>query len=314
MLWKWETAVYLWLAGLGGGAYFAAFLADRLSGGKYKEWVRFSVYLGVPVVLLGSLLLVMDLGQQLRSWHLFTGFRLVSPMSMGSWILLIWSAIGVAMIALWFAEAFPAEEKGPFSAIASALRPLVPVVDVLSWVAFVLAALLIAYTGVLLSATNQALWGGALLLPALFVASAISTGIAALLVVTSTRIGPFLRDLFGEVGETTTAEAVEELGKADAVVMVIEAVVLTGYLFWLSAFSTPDAAWAAGLLLSGSLSPFFWIGVVFTGLLIPLGSEFIALRKAESGVPVTALVSALSALFGGLVLRAVVVFGGQIGA
>jgi polysulfide reductase chain C len=314
MLWKWEVVVYLWLAGLGGGAYFAAFLADRLSGGRYKEWVRFAVYLGVPVVLLGSLLLVMDLGQQLRSWHLFTGFRPVSPMSMGSWILLIWSAIGVAMIALWFAEAFPAEEKGPLGAIASVLRPLVPVANVLGWVAFVLAALLIAYTGVLLSATNQALWGGALLLPALFVASAISTGIAALLVVMSTGIGPFLRDLFGEVGEATTAEAVEELGKADAVVMVIESVILTGYLFWLSTFSTPDAALAAGLLLFGSLSPFFWVGIVFTGLVIPLGLEFVALRKAEPAIPLTALLSALCALFGGLVLRAVMVFGGQIGA
>ncbi len=311
MLWKWEVAIYLWLAGLGGGAYFAAFLANRLSGGRYKEWVRFAVYLGVPAGLLGSLLLVLDLGEQLRSWHLFTGFRPGSPMSMGSWILLIWSVIGVAMIALWFAEVFPAEEKGPLGAIASVLRPLVPVVNVLSWVAFVLATLLIAYTGVLLSATNQALWRGALLLPALFVASAVSTGIAALLVVTSTRIGPFLRELFGEAGETPATEAVARLGKADTVVIVIEAVALTGYLLWLSVFSTPDAALSASLLLSGTLSPFFWVGVVFIGLLIPLGLEFVALRKARA-VHVTALLPALCTLFGGLVLRAVVVFGGQL--
>jgi polysulfide reductase chain C len=312
MTWEWPVAIDIWLAGLAGGAYFTAFLADRFSGGRHKEWVRFAVYLGVPAALLGALILVMDLGQQLWAWHLFTRFRLVSPMSMGSWTLLVWSTIGVAMIALWFAEVFPAEEKGPFGAIASVLRPLVPVADILSWVAFVLAALLIAYTGVLLSATNQALWGGALLLPALFVASAISTGIAALLIVMSTGIGPFLRDLFGEVGEAPAAEAVVKLVKANTVVIVIESVILTGYLFWLSAFSTPDAALAAGLLLSGSLSPFFWVGVVFTGLLIPLGSGFIALRKPKPAIPLTVLLSALCVLFGGLILRAVLILGGQM--
>lgn len=311
MVWKWEVAVYLWLAGLGGGAYFAAFLADRLSGGKYQEWVRFATYLGVPAALLGSLLLVMDLGQQIRAWHLFTGFKLVSPMSMGSWILLIWSITGLAMIALWFAEAFPPEEEGFFGGLASLLRPLLPSVKILGWIAFILATLLIAYTGVLLSATNRALWGGILLLPALFVASAISTGIAALLIITSTKIGPFLRGLFGEVGRIATAEAVTRLGEADAVVIVIELVVLSGYLIWLRAFSTPDAALAAGLLISGSLSPFFWAGVILTGLLVPLALEFIALRDKRTATPLTAVLSAICALFGGLILRAVMVFGGR---
>lgn len=311
MTWRWEIIVYLWLAGLAGGAYFTAFLADRLSGGRYKEWVRFAVYLGVPVALLGSLLLVLDLGQQLRAWHLFTGFRVASPMSMGSWILLLWAVIGVALIALWFAETFPTGEKGFFGTLASLLRPLLPGVNILGWVAFVLAALLITYTGVLLSATNRALWRGALPLPALFVASAISTGVAALLVIVSTGVGPFLRGLFGEVGHTTTKEAVAKLAKVDALVMVIELIVLTGYLIWLYAFSTPDAALAAGLLISGSLSPFFWVGVILTGLLIPLGLEFMAIR-GEKITPLTALLSALCILFGGLILRAVVVFGGQM--
>jgi polysulfide reductase chain C len=128
----------------------------------------------------------------------------------------------------------------------------------------------------------------------------------------STGIGPFLRDLFGEVGEAPAAEAVVKLVKANTVVIVIESVILTGYLFWLSAFSTPDAALAAGLLLSGSLSPFFWVGVVFTGLLIPLGSGFIALRKPKPAIPLTVLLSALCVLFGGLILRAVLILGGQM--
>jgi len=312
MVWKWEVAVYLWLAGLGGGAYFAAFLADRLSGGKYQEWVRFSTYLGIPAALLGSLLLVIDLGQELRAWHLFTGFKLLSPMSMGSWILLLWSITGIAMIALWFSEAFPLEEEGFFAGLASLLRPLVPLVNILGWVAFVLAVLLIAYTGVLLSATNQALWGGVLFLPALFVASAISTGLAALLITTSTRIGPFLRSLFGEVGQIATAEAVTKLGKADGVVMAIELAALGGYFVWLGTSPNPDATLAARLLISGSLSPFFWAGVILTGLLVPLALEFMALRDERTATPLTAVLSAICALFGGLILRVVVVFGGQM--
>lgn len=338
MTWEWQVAIDLWLAGLGGGAYFAAFLADRFSGGKHEEWVRIATYLGVPAALIGSLLLAIDLGEQSRAWHLFVGLSPfswqvastygvaslrtwplslnlypISPMSLGSWILLLWSLVGVALIALWFAKAFESiEEANLFGTVASALRPFLPALNALKWIACVLSVLLIAYTGVLLSATNKGLWANALPLPALFVASAILTGIAAILILMSTAIGPSLRTLFGTVGEATTSEAVTTLGKAGAVVILIELVVLALYLLWIGFLSGPAGAQAIGVLLSGSLAVPFWGGVVVLGLLIPLALEANVLRTRKE-LPATVLVaSALCVLFGGLILRMVVVIGGQL--
>ncbi len=339
MTWEWPVAIYLWLAGLSGGAYFTAFLADFLSGGKHEEWMRWAIYLGVPAVLIGTLLLVIDLGEQFRAWHLFVGLAPsswqvvstygaaslrawppflnlypVSPMSLGSWILLLWSTIGVALIALWFAKAFKSgKEKTSLSgAIASALRPLLPTLGALKWIAFILSILLIAYTGVLLSATNKGLWANALPLPALFVASAISTGIATIVLIQSAVSGLLRRTLLAQAGEATTGEAVAVWGKADAIVILIEVVALALYLLWIGLLSGPIGAQAVRALLVGSLAVPFWGGVVILGLLIPLALEASVLRTGKEPPATLLIASALCVLFGGFILRMVVVLGGQL--
>jgi formate-dependent nitrite reductase membrane component NrfD len=290
--WTWQIALYLWLAGMAGGAYCAAFLADRASGRKQKELLQIATWIGVPMVLLGAALLTLELGQGLRFWHLFTEFFTLSPMSIGSWLLLIWAAVGVVLIALWFAEAFESVERqaGLFARVASWLRPLVPATEVLLWVAFVLSILLVAYTGVLLSATNQPLWSETWLLPALFVVSAISTGIGALVVALLLR-------------RRTSVRALNLLGRVDPVVTLIELVTLVAFLVGLGATRT--------VITTGTLGVFFWGGAVLIGVLVPLGLGLRArVRGKESGYE--ALLAALWSILGGLVLRAVIVLGGQI--
>jgi polysulfide reductase chain C len=287
MMWEWPIWVYLWAAGVAGGGYFAAFLANRFSGRKHKELLQIATWIGVPLALLGSLLLVLDLGNQTWAWHLFVRFMPMSPMSLGSWILLIWSITAVALIALWFAEIFESAEQptGVFAWVASLLRPLMPAIEILAWIAFVLAVLLITYTGVLLSNTSVSLWA-TVLLPVLFVVSAVSTGTAAILLVLV---------LLGK-------EIPEEFGKAGAILAVLEVVALVGFLV-----TVPAEVLIAGPL---SLSILFWLGVVVVGLLVPFGLELWTLRKEAIGPLV--LASTLCVLLGGLILRAVVVIGGQL--
>jgi formate-dependent nitrite reductase membrane component NrfD len=243
-------------------------------------------------VVLGLLLLIFELGQPLRVWHLFTGFFTLSPMSMGSWLLLLWNLVAVAMIALWFAEAHePAEEPaGLFARVASWLRPLVPAIPVLTWIQFALSALLIAYTGVLLSATNQPLWSMTWFLPALFVASAVSTGIAALMLVLVLR-------------KEKPAGSLSYLGRADVFVYVIELVTLVLFLVALGS--------ARNVLVTGRLGVFFWVGAVLIGMLVPFGLGLRAMVQGkENGL--LSLLAASWAIAGGLVLRDVIVLGGQI--
>jgi polysulfide reductase chain C len=247
--------------------------------------MQVATWVGVPLALLGVLLLVLDLGNQLWAWHLFVRFLPVSVMSMGSWILSLWSITCVALIALWFAEITEPTERptGVFARVASLLRPLVPATEILTWIAFVLAVLLIAYTGVLLSSTSVSLWT-TVFLPALFVVSAVFTGTAAIRLVLT---------LLGK-------ETPEELGKASLILAVLQAVALVGFLV-----TVP-----AGVLVAGSLSLWFWVGVVLIGLLVPFGLE-LGVLKAKATTPLV-VASTLCVLLGGLILRAVVVIAGQM--
>jgi protein NrfD len=313
MTWQWPLAVYLWIAGIAGGAYFSAFLIDRISRGKHELLLKIAMFLGVPLVLLGSVLLVLDLGEQLRAWHLFTGFRIGSPMSMGSWILLFYSVIGIVLIALWWAGSFePGELRlTVLSGLGAVMRPARAAIGVLCWIAVVLAVLLIAYTGVLLSATNQPLWGGVLLLPALFVASAISTGMALLVLVLRTGFGRLLDLLFGGKGESVPSEVLHSMGMASLILGIVELVVLAGYLAWLGMFSTPAAAAAVAILLTGPMAFVFWGGVILVGLLIPLALEIVSV-KGWGGVVGSVVASTSLVLLGGFFLRLSILLTGQM--
>jgi formate-dependent nitrite reductase membrane component NrfD len=313
LTWKWELVIYLWIAGIAGGAYFSAFMINTITRGRYPQLPKVATFVGVPLVLLGSLLLVVDLGEQLRAWHLFTRFRLGSPMSMGSWILLLYALLGLVMIALWWARSFePGEIRlTVISGLASVIRPAAAAVRVLAWIELVLAVLLVTYTGVLLSATNQPLWGGILLLPALFVASAVSTGMALLVLLLRTGFGSLVDMLFGGEGESLPSETLHSVGVSSLILGLVELVVLIGYLLWLAFFSTAAGASAVAVLLTGSMSLIFWGGVVLVGLLIPLILEFASLKGREAVVG-SMLASASLVLLGGLFLRAAVLLGGQM--
>jgi len=292
--WNIPIWLYLWLAGMAGGAYFAAFLAERYAGEVNRQLLRLAIYLGIPAAGIGVILLVIDLGHPLRFWHLLASFKGMSPMSMGTWILLVWSAVSVAMVILWLAE----------RRIAEAARPnLRRWTEVLAWINFVFAVLLMAYTGVLLAVSSKPLWAGTILLPPLFVASAISTGVAIVLI--SAAVVPAL----GIPGRT-----VGQLAEADAIVILIELGALIGFAFSLSGSAMAGAGEALRLLTTGALAAPFWIGIVLLALLIPLGLELANWGKDIETKTVWRAIVASSAcvVLGGLILRAVIVIGGQM--
>ena len=315
MAWGAPIWIYLWMAGMAGGAYLAAFLAERFTGVADRKLLRLATYVGVPLAVIGVLLLVVDLGQPIRFWHLFTQFKLISPMSMGTWILLAWVAIAIIMIIFWWVENRLTEE------VARSLRRTT---GLLSWVNVVLAVLLIAYTGVLLAVSNQPLWASTVLLPALFVASAVSTGVALLILaaIAANAIGKgslvelrmAANQLFGSTDWTIPNKTIERLAEADVAIIVIELVSLIGYAIWLAVSSMAGAGEALGLLTTGVLAAPFWVGVVLLALLIPLGLDIANWGKAleTKGVSRAILASATCVILGGLVLRAVITIGGQL--
>ena len=310
MAWSAPIYVYLWLAGMAGGAYFTAFIADRFNGGN-RQLFRLATYMGIPMAVIGVLLLVVDLGKPIRFWHLLTEFKVSSPMSMGTWILFAWVLIAIVLAVIWWSERF--FDKGT-------LRSLQQLASRLGALNVIFAVLLMTYTGVLLAVSNQSLWAGSVLLPSLFVASAISTGIAiiilgALITNASTEVRLALNQCSRASDWTISNKTIVRLAEADAGVIVIELLALVGYAVWLANSSMAGASEGLSILLTGSLAAPFWIGVVLLALLIPLWLDVANWGKQIGPNKRVAMViasSSLCVIIGGLILRAVITIGGQL--
>ncbi|HEY40328.1 MAG TPA: polysulfide reductase NrfD [Dehalococcoidia bacterium] len=313
MTWTALIWIYLWLAGMAGGAFLAAKAVGRFSGSKDDSLLRLATWLGLPLAILGVLLLIFELGTPLWFWHLFTQFDFTSPMSMGTWILIVWVILGVTMLATWWLEGKVSQEA---AASLASLRKLISRINIF------FSAALIAYTGVLLAVSSQSLWAGTILLPALFVVSAVSTGVAALVLAAlglnaiadsgMAEIKLAINQIFGSTEWKTPKEMIVRLAEADAAVIVLEIAVMIGYVIWL-ATSTAGSD-ALGVITTGSMAAPFWVGVVLLALLIPFGLDLTIRNKAAEakGVMMTIVTSSLCVIVGGLILRWVITSGGQL--
>src|SRR6478672_532100 len=97
--WGWWIVLYFFVGGIAAGAYFIAALMELFGDEGDRGAIRTAHLLAFPLVVVCGLLLIVDLGHPERFWHmLFESarlprpmFKLWSPMSVGSWGLLIFS-------------------------------------------------------------------------------------------------------------------------------------------------------------------------------------------------------------------------------
>ncbi len=174
---------------------------------------------------------------------------------------------------------------------------------ILVWISMALAIAVATYTGILLGTMlSRPLWNSSLL-PMIFLASALSTGIALLDVAglatnapSSTMISAF---------QTTVAN----LRWAHALLLAVEIVML----YFFVNLSRSRSRSAADMLTKGDLMYGFWIGILGTGILGPLA--LIAVSGATSGTASNYLlfVGDLGVLFGGFMLRRVILSVGTRG-
>jgi polysulfide reductase chain C len=177
---------------------------------------------------------------------------------------------------------------------------------VLAWIGFIVSIILFGYTGVLLANTGLPLWSTTALLPALFSVSAVSTGIA-LLVVVSLLITSRTKKL------SISHSLVHRLAEADAIVIVVETLVLIAFAVWL-AIAGGEAGTALSALLTGELAVMFWVGFVHLALLLPIALDLLHKYKEMEDKTAAWIIglSAASVIIGGFFLRAVITIGGQL--
>ncbi len=151
---QWGTSVvaYLFLGGVTGGLGIIAALADPKdeSGRKLRKTAR---YTALAVAAANPAILISHLGRPERFLHMLRTFKPGSPMSLGVWGLLAYSATAAATTVL---------EDGRLTVLQA-----------------LLGAYLTGYTGVLLSATAVPLWSaGKVHVPAASVCSSVASACA----------------------------------------------------------------------------------------------------------------------------------------
>ncbi len=147
-VWGWQIIVYLFLGGLTAGVMIIAGLQKE----PVSRAARLFIFIAPLALSLGMLALFLDLEYKLHVFRFYTALRVTSPMSWGSWILLL---IYPVTLLLGF-------------------RPG----DRLRKINVALGAMLGAYTGVLLATLNaRAVWSSLFLAP-LFLASGFSAAAA----------------------------------------------------------------------------------------------------------------------------------------
>src|SRR5512144_15961 len=184
-VWSWEIPVYLFLGGVVAGLMILAGVA-MLRTVRVDDTRRFfsvqTPLLACVLINVGMLALWLDLAHKLYVWRVFTTFELSSPMSWGSWVLIVVYA-ALLLSALyrlpeswpWLAAKFPAVRR---ASDALLLHP--GFARALGWCNVVLGIALGVYTGILLSTmVARPLWNSGILGP-LFLVSGLSAGAAAM--------------------------------------------------------------------------------------------------------------------------------------
>ena len=177
-VWNPEIPCYFFTGGIAGASAVLHVVA-KLTGNE--RLAKSFLYVGAAADVASPILLIKDLGRPERFLHMLRMFKVTSPMSVGSWILLV---------------------SGGASNTAAALE-LLGILRPVRWAAEAVSALagppLATYTGALVANTSIPVWSEARdELPWLFGASAAASAGAAAAIVTPTELaGPARRAAVG---------------------------------------------------------------------------------------------------------------------
>ena len=310
-VWDWLVAIYLFLGGLGAGAFLVAATLE-FTGKRYEVDLSPIRLVGAtlpgPLVALGAVLLIFDLGAGLREpWRIFYMFtHFTSVMTWGIWILSFFVLLSLVYGFLEVMDTYPMAWEWIGKRLTFLRRlPLRRVKRIVAAVGSVFAVGTAVYTGVLLSAVGPAIpfWSTSVLpflpipmMPLLFLVSAISTGIGLTV------------DLSGNLALQDMQKRLRRLPLIHLALIGLEAVLL-GLLLFTAFADGGAAAQAAHDIVFGPRSLVFWILMVLPGLALPFVYHActVALRRHSR---ILELVLGIGILVAGLVLRYLVLVSG----
>jgi formate-dependent nitrite reductase membrane component NrfD len=293
--WGVWIVLYFYLGGIAAGAYLLAVLLEWFGNADDAKVARVAHVVAFPLVAVCLLLLVIDLGRPERFWHMLFKSEIAKqavaegfPFSASGWkwalrtpLLKPWSPMSAGS---WVLSVFA------LCAIVSFLVALRPQWRVSRWldrrwvkqpiraVGLLSAFYVGSYTGSLLAASNQPVWSDTTWLSPLFLASSVTTGLAAMI-------------LLARWKQAGTPESRHKLASADLWAAGLEFAVFVAFLVSL------------GAVLEAALGTVSGNVLVFGTLLLALAAPLVV-HRVYGGHGWSAAVAAACVLAGGLCLRA----------
>lgn len=278
--WGWLIAVYLFLGGVGSGAYTIAAINSFL-GEDLGLSTTVGLWIAFPALLIGSIFLIADLGSPGRAF--LAGMKPgTSWIARGTWIILAFMILSFLHLVLRQFTEVGATAGGR------------TIIDIIAVAGIVFAIGTAAYTGILLSASKGIPFWRSGVVPVVFVISAAVTGHFAI--------------MLGVIWFSNTAalEPLKTMSGEAAGLVILE--VLAIMFFLQAAFRVPDTRESAERILRKRM---FIIGYFILGLAAPLVLMLIVYKSA-AGAGTVAAIGALLGLIGGLILRQAVLICGAL--
>lgn len=308
LVWDWIIAIYLFLAGMSAGAVMIALYLKRkvIEGDPANNGIlKAMAWLAPFGIISGLTILIFHLTKPLSFWKIMIFYNPSSVMSMGVILFQVYMIVLFVWIGILFRHQIISfcEGKAPAKLLDVADGLLIKsgkFTNAIELFLGLMAIVLAAYTGFLLSALKTYPMLNNPVLPILFLFSSLSSGAAACL-------------MFGILvfKESATSPSVSWVHSFERPVVMFELFVLvtffTGLIF--SGGQNEVAAWNA--IGGGFWSSWFWFGVVLIGMVLPLTLNAVMPKETRHNGGYIFVVTTLS-LVGVLMLRTFILYAGQM--
>ncbi|NNE02893.1 MAG: polysulfide reductase NrfD, partial [Eudoraea sp.] len=284
-VWHWPISVDLFFGGLAAGLlFFAALFYLLKKEDEYPAIVKYAPIIAPIGITIALICLFYDLTHKPYFWRLYLTFKIESPMSFGSWVLLLITPLSFLWVFTYIDDIFPKLNLS-INWIKKFKDFVIKYRRIMAILLIPLSISLGMYTGILLSAFNaRPLWNNAILGP-LFLSSGLTTASAVILFFA--RKNNIERVLFSKV---------------TLLMLIIQLFLMSHMILGYYAGSEVQLE-AIQLLMGGEFTIMFVGFVLILGLIIPLIIQILDVLGYRIPVSVTAFLIVI----GGLIFRFVMV-------
>jgi len=276
-----NIAIYFYLTGLSAGSFILSTLAYAFGMDRYKSLGKVGIVLATVLLVIAPFFLLIHIGMPHRAWHLFVYLNMASPITWGSFLLVLYPINCIIYGYFMF--------KGNMK-----------LTRIFGLIGIPLAISVHGYTGFILAfGKARALWNTAIM-PILFLASAIVSGIALMILVC------IIKDRFFSREKKIDHKLIMNLGKMLAWTIVFDLFLVGSDLIVLS-ISHSDAQAVSHLILGGKFSILFLVVENMLGKIVP----FILLAVPKLRTLTTVVIASILVVIGIFFMRYVVVVGGE---